>query len=373
MEALHLVTLSLALILAFGISIACLPFVIRLSKLKGWYDVPDERKVHKLAIPRTGGLVLIPAVMAALLLASLTLGGNQIYGLLLGMLLLYGTGLVDDFKGMGAKKKLLMQLLAASVMAIGGWRVKHLPGIPFLEEIPLGLQYGLSLLLVVAVINAYNLIDGIDGLAAGLAILSGAVFAGLFIEEGDATGAFIALAMVGAFAGFLIFNFAPARVFMGDTGSMGLGFLLAALSIRFMNSGGENSGYFQAWQVVAILSTPLYDMLRVMVDRSLRHGKIFKAERNHAHHLLVNRGLSHRISMAMIIAANGSTIALALLRPDMDWFVALPALSLVFVLIISIFRNMVWYQARREALHLQQQLPSLKSDNPFFEKTHFPS
>lgn len=368
MDPFVIVYLVLPLLVAFSLCASLLPVMIRVSANQGWFDVPDARKVHKKAIPRTGGLVVVPAIGIAILVNCLLDPGMRPLGLALGFTVLYLTGLRDDLKGMGAMPKLALQMVAATILAASGWRIESLPGIPGAESMPLLVQYGVTVIFVTAVINAYNLIDGIDGLAAGLAVMAGATFTWMLLQVGDREGATIAVAMTGAFAAFLLYNFSPARIFMGDTGSMGLGFLLAALSIRMLMADGSNGLSFQPWQALAILSTPIYDVLRVMIDRARRHGALFRAERNHIHHLVIGQGFSHRGAMGLILLCNGLATALAVLRPDMGTFLALPVISVVFLCAVGIFRNLAWYRMRREAEELTDEMAPLASDNPFFDR-----
>lgn len=351
------------LIVAFGLSHLFLPKVIRFSMEKGWVDVPDQRKVHLNAIPRTGGLVLVPAIGAAILLALLPQEMAQSLGLLGGLLVLYGTGLYDDLYGLPAIKKLFLQILAATFLVLSGWKVTELGG----YELPMVMQYLLTVIGITAVVNAYNLIDGIDGLAGSLAVMAGMAFMWMFYQAQDSEGVVIAAAMTGAFGAFLIFNFAPARIFMGDAGSMSLGFLLAALSIRLLHNTSGDVATFQLWQPIAVLSIPLYDVIRVIVDRARRHGKLFRAEKNHIHHLLLENGLSHRASVTLILVGNGSMIFLSLLRPNIPTYVALPILTLVFLLGVALIRSLTWYKMKREQAQLDREQIRLGSDNPFFE------
>ncbi len=329
---------------------------------KGWVDKPDQRKVHFQSIPRTGGMVLIPAIAAALIL---TWEPNELArsaGLLLGLLVLLGAGGYDDLFGLSAIKKLMLQLLAASILVFSGWKVTELGG----YELPLILQYSLTVIGIAAVVNAYNLIDGIDGLAGCLAVMAGCTFMLMFYQAEDAVGIVVAAAMTGAYAAFLIFNFEPAKVFMGDTGSMSLGFLLAALSIRLLSQDGTGGPMFEFWQPIAVLSVPIYDVIRVVIDRSRRHGKLFRAEKNHIHHLLLKKGFSHRSSVVLILIGNGCPILISILRPGIQIGMALLALTVIFMLFIAVIRSLGWYKMNREQLELGQLQTNWESENPFF-------
>lgn len=352
--------------IAFGANLLLLPMIIRVSIQKGWFDEPGGRKVHTNPIPRTGGIVLIPAMIGGIAIAYLSIGLWPPIGVLAGILLLYLGGAIDDLKGLSAYKKLALQIAAGLLLAADGWRISQLgPG----PEFPLLLQYLLTVLSLVVIVNAYNLIDGIDGLAAGLGVLSGTVFIYLFYRAGDLQGFLISAGMTGTYAAFLFFNFSPAKIFMGDTGSMCLGFLLAILSIRLLDQSLAQNIAFSPWQCFAILSTPLYDILRVVIDRVRRKIRIFHAEKNHVHHLVLESGFSHRMAMLLILLANGISVWLALFRPDIEWYFALPAMSLLFLLAIAIFRNLAWYRIRREVSSLLTRSEDFKSENPFFENT----
>lgn len=365
MSSIFLFALAIPMVLAFGLSIVFLPKIIQLSVLEGWFDTPDERKIHTGQIPRTGGMVLVPAM----LLTWMFTGSTAMIGPALGLILIYGAGLYDDLKGLTASRKLLIQVLAAVILAASGWRLTDAGGLAGIHEIPVLLQYLITVAGVTTVVNAYNLIDGIDGLAAGLAVLSGSVFMWKFYQAGDDTGLAIATAMTGAYAAFLFFNFAPAKIFMGDAGSMSIGFILAVLSLRLFQQSTAGQANFQGWHSIAILSTPLYDVVRVIFDRLKRHHGVFKAERNHVHHLILNNGFSHKAAMLMIICGNAIAAGFALFRPDLDWSIAIVALCALFVLSIGIIRNLEWYKLRRERVELLNDSHKNASDNPFFNQT----
>lgn len=365
MTTLSSILYLLAPLLAFAASTVFMPRMISLSIQQGWFDEPNERKVHTRLIPRTGGLLLVPALLLGVLSAWLWDGESSFWGLMAGIIVLYIVGIEDDLKGMPARIKLMWQVVAASLLVASGWQVSFQPWL----ELPMIVEAIATVLFVTAVVNAYNLIDGIDGLASGLAVLSGTVFMVLFFQQGDGMGFALAGAMTGTYAGFLLFNFAPAKIFMGDTGSMCLGFVLAALSMRLMDGGAASGQTWQLWQVVAILSTPLCDVVRVVLDRARRHGKLFRAERNHVHHLVLSHGLSHRAAVGLILALNGVAIFLVFLQPQLQGHFALPVMGLLFLLGIGIFRNMAWFRLWQEQATLRSKSLQLNSDNPFFHSS----
>lgn len=353
-------------LIAFAGNLFLLPVIIRISIRKGWFDEPGGRKVHVRPIPRTGGLILIPAMIGGLGVGYISMGLWPPIGVITGFLILYLGGAIDDLKGLSAYKKLAFQIAAGFLLAADGWRISQLgPG----PEFPILIQFILTICSVVVIVNAYNLIDGIDGLAAGLGVLSGTVFIYMFYQTGDIQGFLISAAMTGTYAAFLFFNFSPAKIFMGDTGSMCLGFLLTILSIRLMEQPLSQNTAFSPWQCFAILSTPLYDIVRVVIDRIRRKIRIFHAEKNHVHHILLESGFGHRMAVLMILLANALAIWVALFRPDIEWYFALSTMSILFSLAIAIFRNLAWFRIRREVSSLLHRSEEYKSENPFFENT----
>ncbi|MFH0901074.1 MAG: MraY family glycosyltransferase [Pseudomonadota bacterium] len=268
----------------------------------------SSRCIHAGPVPRLGGMGIIISFMLPLcslpafdhvaaeaymaeyrLVASLLLGGALIAAL----------GVYDDVRGANAGKKLAVQLVVAGVMYVLGFRLESLD-VPLAGTVDLGvLSLPLTLLWVVAVINAVNLVDGLDGLAAGVALFASMTALVLGLSHGDLLTVACAAALGGAVVGFLFYNFHPATVFMGDTGSMFLGFILAVLLIR---SGQSSDGRIDVLVPLVALALPLVDTTLAIVRRVARGQSPFTADREHIHHRLLAKGLSHRESTLTLYA-----------------------------------------------------------------------
>ncbi|MCY1074485.1 MraY family glycosyltransferase [Archangium lansingense] len=267
----------------------------------------SSRKVHVRPIPRLGGIGVVGGFFAPLCALFLVDSGvgyhfrshtDLVWGLFGGGLVVAGLGLYDDLRGAGAKLKFSVQLLLALGLYVLGFRIELIAN-PFGPPVPLGLL-GLpfTVLWVVGVINALNLIDGLDGLAGGVAFFGVGTNFILALSRGDVLLCLVMAALAGAILGFLVFNFNPASIFMGDTGSMFLGFVLAAVSIKT----SAKSGTAVAMVVpVMALGLPIMDTLLAMVRRTVLGRPMFSADKEHIHHRMMSRMvLSHRSAVLVL-------------------------------------------------------------------------
>jgi UDP-GlcNAc:undecaprenyl-phosphate GlcNAc-1-phosphate transferase len=282
---------------------AALTLVVRNRALHyGWLDrASSSRKIHRQPIPRLGGVAIVGgffAPLAALLLVDSSVGltfrenPRTVWGLFLGGLLIALLGLYDDFKGAGARKKFTVQIAVALALYAFGFRVENIAN-PFGHTVQLGmLSLPFTCFWVVGVINAMNLIDGLDGLAGGVAFFVVLTNFTLGFVRGDTLMCLFMASLAGAILGFLIFNFNPASIFMGDTGSMFLGFVLATTSIQT----SQKSGTAVAMLVPIIaLGLPIMDTLLAVARRTAFGRPVFAADKEHIHHRLMSRlRLTHR-------------------------------------------------------------------------------
>jgi UDP-GlcNAc:undecaprenyl-phosphate GlcNAc-1-phosphate transferase len=336
-------TFLIAFALAFFTGIALTWMIRNLAIRAGLYDKPEGRKIHSQPIPRLGGIAVaiaffVPIVGLALwnndiseaffaergLLISLTCGGALILAL----------GIHDDLKGAGALIKLIGQITAAMIVFHAGVQIDVI-SIPFVGYMKLGIwSFPFTIFWIVLITNALNLIDGLDGLAGGVATLAGLTLFVMSLVQGNVVGALVMVSMVGATLGFLRFNWNPASIFLGDTGSLFLGFLLATVSAH----GSQKS--FALFSIVAAfvaLALPIFDLSMAVIRRFLTGKRIFGADQYHIHHLLLRKGLSQR--QAAITLLGGATIlggfALVLIyssdRISALSIVALAALTVVVI------------------------------------------
>ncbi|MCU0404100.1 MAG: undecaprenyl/decaprenyl-phosphate alpha-N-acetylglucosaminyl 1-phosphate transferase [Chitinophagaceae bacterium] len=293
-----MVELIMSVILAFGITFYAIPAIIHAAQEKKLFDYPDERKLHRQPVPALGGIGIFSGFVTAFLLtASFTEFPVKFQYLIAAALVIFFVGLKDDLLNISPFKKFLGQVLAAAIIAFkGGLLLTSMDGFLGVNELPDMASYLLTILTIVVIINAYNLIDGVDGLATGLSLISSSFFAVFFFINDDIAYACMATSLIGALLAFLIFNAQPARIFMGDTGSMMLGLLHAMMVIRFIGMA-ESAPIFPVSAApavgFAILFVPLFDTLRVFSFRMLRGTSPFTPDRNHIHHILLRFRFSH--------------------------------------------------------------------------------
>lgn len=281
-------------------SLALTPMVRRLAVKRGWFDVPAEgRKIHSCPVPRVGGIAIFGAVIFSLVVLSLVLPdfaeilktrNDLLLRLLVPPTIIFFFGLYDDLYGAGAKLKFLAQILAGTLFYFMGGRIDAI-SVPFVGhlDLPVVLGYVFTVFWMVLVTNALNLIDGMDGLAAGTALLASAIIfmVALFLDHPLVM--LITLAICGAVTGFLRFNFNPASIFLGDSGSLFIGFLLAALSLR----GSQKASTTVAVVIpLMIFGLPLMDTALAVFRRFINRRPLFNADREHVHHMLLARGWS---------------------------------------------------------------------------------
>jgi UDP-N-acetylmuramyl pentapeptide phosphotransferase/UDP-N-acetylglucosamine-1-phosphate transferase len=307
-----MVEMLMSLALAFGITFYAIPVIINVSNQKRLFDLPDERKIHRNPIPSIGGLGIFAGFITALLLTvTFRSEVHHFQYLVAALMVIFFVGIKDDLINLSPLKKFLGQILAATILVFkGGFVIQNMDGILGIHELPLVGSYSLSMITIVVIINAYNLIDGVDGLAASLSLMSSIMFAVFFAINDQLAYACIATSLAGALAAFLIFNFNPAKIFMGDTGSLILGLINAVLVIQFINSNAvvDNGAALQvkAGPAVgfAILFVPLFDTLRVFSLRILHGESPFTPDRNHIHHILLRLGLGHKQVTCFLLIAN---------------------------------------------------------------------
>lgn len=287
--------IGLTLLVAAAISFCTTPLIKLLARKVGAMDVPkDERRMHHRPIPRMGGL----AIFLGFIVSFLIFGeiNREIQGILLGAVIIIILGVLDDILTLKALPKFLVQLVAAVIVVLHGCCIEHFLGF----SLPAWLSYPISVIWIVAITNAVNFIDGLDGLAAGVSAISAGtmlVVALLLVPDGTAMISAILLAgIVGACIGFIPFNFNPASIFMGDTGSTFLGFMLASVSIF---------GLFKTYAVISfavpflVLGLPIFDICFAVIRRLAKGQSPMHADRGHVHHRLIDMGFSQKQAVAI--------------------------------------------------------------------------
>lgn len=358
--------LVLVFITAFAVVLYSTPALIKVAVLKRLIDLPTEdRKVHKRAVPTIGGIIIYAAT-----LFSFSLWYNiddlheydQIYEsvkefkiLVATSLVLFFVGVKDDIIGTSPVKKLFANILVGLILVLmGDIRITGLHGVFGVNEIPQWGSVFLSLFTYIVVVNAMNLIDGIDGLAAGVGFIASTVFGTWFIFANEYTLASLSFSLSGALLGFLIFNFSPAKIFMGDSGSLIIGMFICVLSIKLIEYPLSRMDDF--WVrisnpifVIAALTYPLTDTLRIFILRAVKGQSPFAADRNHLHHRLLDCGYSHVKTVIIIYLYSILTVGVSL----SSYFLS-PSLSLLAVLGCSVlfilFVHFSYLSAQRKKL-----------------------
>ena len=303
---------------AFSITYLAIPAIMRVAAEKKLFDLPDARKIHTRPIASLGGVGIFIGFLLALLLTVSGKEATEFQFYFASALVIFFLGLKDDILIISATKKILGQLAAAAIIIhLGGVRIESMHGFMGLEKLPEVWSYFVSYITIIVVVNAYNLIDGIDGLAGSLGIVTTSVFGTYFLMAELPVYAMLSFAMAGSLAAFLFFNFNPAKIFMGDSGSLLLGLLNAILVIKFITVADAPGAYLPVTSAVAIgfsiLIVPLLDTLRVFSIRILQGRSPFTPDRNHIHHLLLDRGLNHRQVTFSCVGLNISFITMAYL------------------------------------------------------------
>jgi UDP-GlcNAc:undecaprenyl-phosphate GlcNAc-1-phosphate transferase len=300
-------TLIGAFLIALVTCASLTPFVRRHALRRGVVDRGlSSRKVHCQPTPRLGGIAIVCAFFASLL--GLALAGPElgalaaVHSVKLGGFLacaaaIAALGLYDDLKGADAKLKFSVQFAVAALVYASGFRIESI-ALPFAAPLPLGYaSLPFTVLWIVGITNAMNLIDGLDGLAGGIALIAAGTFFAAALGSGQVLMALLAASLGGAALGFLGYNFNPASIFMGDTGSMFLGFVLSTLAIEIH---ATSPGTVAVLVPVVVLGVPITDTLLAVARRYARGAPLFQADREHIHHRLLDRGLTHRQTVLVL-------------------------------------------------------------------------
>jgi len=301
--------LWLSLALAVVLSTILIPLIITFCHKHKLYDRLNDRKVHSESkMPRLGGVGIALSFILTILILNifqfdefhLMYNGYPLWPIIIGAIIVFLVGLFDDLIDLRAWPKFLLQSLAACIVMISGYRFKYMI-VPFGKGIlDFGiLSYPFTFLWIVGITNALNLIDGIDGLAGGISGLAAIAFALFFMFTSNLLPAEICLALVGSLIGFLIFNLPPAKIFMGDSGSLFLGFVLAIIPLMSQYKGfhGNDIGVFSA---ATVLSIPILDTLMAVYRRFRAHQSLFSPDKKHLHHRLLEMGF-HTPTILLIL------------------------------------------------------------------------
>lgn len=305
--------------LAFVLTWIGIPAVIRLAKAKNLYDLPGGHSSHDTPVPRLGGIMVFAGIiLSSVLFTDITIASDLKY-IIAGMLVLFFMGLKDDIVSLTPFKKAAGQIIAALIIIIpANIRIESCYGLLGIEQLHFIPSTIVSLLFIVGLINSINFIDGIDGLASGIGIMASVFFGIIFVTNHQMSYAVISFSMTGSLASFFYFNVISRKnkIFLGDTGSMIIGFLLAVFTINLIEmpspyNPSEKAIPFAPALALSILFIPVFDGFRVSLIRIIHGKSIFKADNNHIHHKLIKITKSH-FKATMIILISNTVIILTI-------------------------------------------------------------
>ncbi|MBC7921803.1 MAG: undecaprenyl/decaprenyl-phosphate alpha-N-acetylglucosaminyl 1-phosphate transferase [Ferruginibacter sp.] len=297
------------------VAVFAIPSIVRIAHDRHLYDVPNGRTIHQSPTPRLGGAAIFVGFLSALTVFGDLRNGVQ--QLLAGCVVLFSIGLKDDIITVSAFKKFFVQILATGIVVFqADIRITSFQGFMGIYALETGFSYAFTLLVVVGLTNAVNLIDGIDGLAGSVTLLISATFGTFFyLYGGETYGAYanVAFCLVGALLGFLRYNLHRATIFMGDAGSLLVGFTLSVMAIQFVEMRPIHSAPTIA---VGTLILPILDTLRVLIIRILKGISPFSPDKNHIHHTVMRLGFTQLQTVGILVAINSSVIAFTVFFAD---------------------------------------------------------
>ena len=342
---------------SFIITFLAIPVILQIAEQKNLYDIPDERKVHTRPVASLGGVGIFGGFLLACLLSIQGYINPEFQYFFAAALVIFFLGLKDDLMVLSATKKFIGQVIAASILIhLGGIRLDSMHGLFGFDQVPEGFGLALSYLTIIVVINSFNLIDGVDGLAASLGILAMLIFGTYFFAVAQQAYALLAFSMAGSLVAFMIFNHHPAKIFMGDSGSLMIGLVNAILVIKFINVANAPMVAIPVPSAVdvgfAILIVPLLDTFRVFSIRIINGRSPFTPDRNHVHHLLLHRGFSHAAVTFTCVGINIGFILLAWFGKSLG-----PSYLLLIMLVLSFTGlGLLYYRRPRPAMVIAKRI-----------------
>ncbi|HOY06730.1 MAG TPA: MraY family glycosyltransferase [Saprospiraceae bacterium] len=354
-------TLILGFITSFTLTYLIIPIIIRVAKERRLYDAPNERSAHVEPTPSLGGIAIFAGTVCAIVLWTPMEAFGVLQYILAAFILIFLTGILDDLVPMSPTKKLSGQMLVSIILAYkADVRITSLFGLFGIEQLPEMTSFSLSIIAIIGIINAFNLIDGINGLAGSIGLWVCLIWGSWFAFTDTPAMAVLAFSLAGSIVAFLKYNLSPAKIFMGDTGSLFIGMVCAILAINFIEINtrpiSEIPMRFDAAPVIAVgvLIFPLFDTVRVFARRILNGKSPFSPDRNHIHHLLLNIGCTHSQATILLVGVSVFFTAIALLLHNIGTFpLLLVLIGLAWLLTETLSR---WERKKR----LEKQ----RADNP---------
>lgn len=328
----------LAVCTSFLIGFLLTPILILILKKMKLIDAPGGRKIHNGFIPSMGGLSFVVSAFISVLIWFSLKQMIEVRFFLTAFGLIFMLGLRDDLVDLTAWQKLLGQFVAAYIVVVfGDIRFTSLYGFFGIYELPELISYSVTIFTIIALTNSFNLIDGLDGLAGSISIVTFTFLGWWFMQAGMSSYSIFSFILVGGVLSFLVFNWHPAKIFMGDTGSLSLGFALSVMTILFINTNGTMNEY-EGWKFsaplasgLALLIIPIYDTCRIFTKRTMKGKSPFAADKSHIHHFMMRMGLRHDQVALALVAIKILFIGLIFLGSDLNDHVLIPVVALAAV------------------------------------------
>ncbi len=305
--------------IAFLITHLAIPSIVTVAQIKGLYDVPNGRTSHTTPTPVLGGIAIFAGLVISTIIFSVLGFGSELKYIIAGLIILFFFGIKDDILALDPKKKLAAQIIAGLLIAVlGDVRITHFHGFLGIDEVSYVFSLVCTIFFFIVMINGFNLIDGIDGLASGVGIITSVTFGCWFAMSGYDSYAVMSFALTGSLVAFFYFNVFGKRnkIFLGDTGSLILGLSVAVFAVRFMEYEGGATGILIVESAPAvtfgILIVPLFDTLRVFSLRIFQKRSPFIADKQHIHHRLLELGFPHLKATLIILFINQMFIGLSI-------------------------------------------------------------
>jgi UDP-N-acetylmuramyl pentapeptide phosphotransferase/UDP-N-acetylglucosamine-1-phosphate transferase len=331
----------LAFVTAFVVAMIVMPPLIKLIHRFQLFDVPEARKEHRTPVPTMGGIASCLGMAVGCSLWFQFSRDIYVVSFFFSVATLFVIGIMDDLRNLPARYKLALQVALACLIAFSGVRITSFNGLLGINELPVSAQYTFTIIAIAGITNAFNLIDGIDGLAGGLGFMS-LIILGLFLTmSGDANNAITAFALSGGLLGFLYYNFNPARIFMGDTGSLVLGFVVSVLCVKLiqLNSGAHPVLPHVPVFALSVVAIPVFDTLRVFALRIWNGHSPFSPDKNHIHHVLTNNGWSHSLAAKIICGVHALVLVVGYYIKDLPPILGVLILLVIMLLMVFVFQR----------------------------------
>ena len=327
-----------SLITAFVITYVAIPKVIFFAEKLRLFDEAGIRASHKGSVPIFGGIAIFSGIIFSLLFWA---DVENIQYILVSILIVFFVGIIDDLLMLSPFKKIVGQIIATLVIIfLGDLQIESMHGVLGLYDLPIWISTLFTVFVVIVITNGFNLIDGVDGLAGGIGVISSFSFGVIALLMGQSDMAIVAFTLMGSLLAFLKYNLYPAKIFMGDTGSLVVGLILAILAINIIRNGFvtetiklPNKGPLLA---IVILAIPLFDSLRVFVARIIKGRHPLSAGRGHIHHALLNLGFGHKKTSIILCFFAISIVLFSYLILEFNVNVSITILSVISFILLYI-------------------------------------